>query len=283
VTDHGPAYDQLRLDISGPVALVTLDRPDRGNAVTLRMVRELSDALVRCDADDGVRAVVITGAGDAFSVGADLSSGSIDAPGESEGPADVLTEFVSPRDVRKPVIAAMNGDAVGIGVTLPLLCDLRIVARDARLALPMVRRGVIPELGSHWVLPRLVGVAVAADLMLTGRRIDGEEAARLGLCGEAIDRGEVLPRALDVARGIAEHTAPRAVAVVKHLLQRATETDLATLQQEEIGLFNRLACEPDTAEGVASFLEKRPPHWVGRASEEPTWGPPPARRDGSAA
>jgi enoyl-CoA hydratase/carnithine racemase len=276
-------YDQLLLEVGAGVAVITLNRPDRGNAVTLRMVRELSDALARCDADDGVRAVVITGAGQAFSVGADLSSGSIAAPGESEGPADVLTGFVSPRDVRKPVIAAMNGDAVGIGVTLPLLCDVRIVARDARLALPMVRRGVIPELGSHWVLPRLVGAAVAADLMLTGRRIDGEEAVRLRLCGEAVDRAEVLPRALAVAAGIAEHTAPRAVAVVKHLLQRAMETDLATLQQEEIALFNRLAGEPDTAEGVTSFLEKRPAHWVGRASEEPTWGSPLTRREGSAA
>jgi len=282
VTGTRGAYEDLLLDVDAGVAVITLNRPDRGNAVTLRMVGELSDALGRCDADDAVRAAVITGAGTAFSVGADLSSGSIAAPGEDAGAADVLTTFVSPRDVRKPVIAAMNGDAVGIGVTLPALCDVRIVARDARLALPMVRRGVIPELGSHWVLPRLVGTSVAADLMLTGRRIDGEEAVRLGLCGEAVDRDEVLPRALAVAVGIAEHTAPRAVAVVKHLLRRAMDTDFATLQQEEIALFNRLAGEPDTTEGVSSFLEKRPPRWVGRASTEPTW-PAPHRRNGSAA
>jgi enoyl-CoA hydratase/carnithine racemase len=282
VTRTPPAYEQLLMEADAGIAVITLDRPQRGNAVTVRMVRELSDALGRCDADDAVRAVVITGAGRAFSVGADLSSGSIASPGDDHGPADVLNEFVSPRDVRKPVIAAMNGDAVGFGVTLPLLCDVRIVARDARLALPMVRRGVIPELGSHWVLPRLVGAAVAADLMLTGRRIDGEEAVRLRLCGEAVERDEVLPRALAVAAGIAEHTAPRAVAVVKHLLQRAMETDFATLQQEEMGLFNRLAGEPDTAEGVTSFLEKRPARWVGRASTEPTWSPP-VSRDGSAA
>jgi enoyl-CoA hydratase/carnithine racemase len=119
--------------------------------------------------------------------------------------------------------------------------------------------------------------------MLTGRRIDGEEAVRLRLCGEALERDEVLPRALAVAAGIAAQTAPRAVAVAKYLLQRAMETDYATLQEEEIALFNRLAGEPDTAEGVNSFLEKRLPHWVGRASEEPTWRPPLTRRDGSAA
>jgi enoyl-CoA hydratase/carnithine racemase len=283
VTGTRAGYGELLLERDGGVAVLTLNRPEHGNAATLRMVRELSHALERCDTDDGVRAVVITGAGDAFSVGADLSRGSIAAPGDDEGPADVLTAFVSPRDVRKPVIAAMNGDAIGFGVTLPLLCDLRIVARDARVALPMVRRGVIPELGSHWVLPRLVGVAVAADLMLTGRRIHGEEAVRLRLCGEAVDRHEVLPRALAVAAGIAEQTAPRAVAVVKHLLQRAMETDFATLQHEEILLFNRLAAEPDTAEGVASFLEKRPPRWSGRPSAEPTWPTRSDRPDGSAA
>jgi enoyl-CoA hydratase/carnithine racemase len=166
----------------------------------------------------------------------------------------------------------MNGDAVGIGVTLPLLCDLRIVARDAKLAIPMVRRGVIPELGAHWILPRIVGAGVASDLILTGRRFDGEEAVRLGVCGEAVQRDQVLSRALEVAAEVVVHTAPRAVAVSKYLLQRAMESEYGPLRREETELFGRIAREPDTAEGVAAFLEKRLPRWSGRPSSEPTWG-----------
>ena len=267
-------YRYLLLDVEDGVAVLTLNRPERRNAWTVPMVREMSAALRRCDADDAVRAVVITGAGPVFSVGADLADGPISAPGSDEQPADVLRDLTTPRDVRKPVIAAINGDAIGMGVTLSLLCDLRIVARDARLAIPMTRLGVIPEMGAHWTLPRIAGVGVAADLLLTGRRFDGAEAVRLGVCGEAADRDAVLPRALGIAAGLVRHTAPRAVAVTKHLLLRSLETGFAALREEETGLFTRVALEPDAAEGVAAFLEKRRPRWTGHASAEPVWAAP---------
>ncbi|GGJ62715.1 enoyl-CoA hydratase/isomerase family protein [Streptomyces brasiliensis] len=268
-------YENLLWDDAGDgVAVLTLNRPHRHNGWTVPMVRETTDALAHCDTDPGVRALVITGAGDSFSVGADLKSGPISSPGSDEQPADVLKTLITPRDVRKPVIAAINGDAIGMGLTLSLLCDIRVVARDARLAVPMTRLGVIPEMGAHWTLPRVAGWAVASDLLLTGRRIDGVEAVRLGVCGEAVDRDRVLDRALEIARDLAHNTAPRAVAVTKFLLRRAADTGFAELRAEETALFTRLAQEPDAPEGVAAFLEKRPPRWSGDAGTEPTWPVP---------
>lgn len=271
MSPSGQRYQNLVLALEGGVAVMTLNRPERRNAWTIPMVHEMSDALRRCDTDDEVRAVVVTGAGSTFSAGADLASGPISTPGSDTQPADVLRDLVTPRDVRKPVIAAINGDAIGMGVTLSLLCDIRIVARDARLAVPMTRLGVIPEMGAHWTLPRIAGLGVASDLMLTGRRFDGEEAVRLGVCGECVDRAAVLPRALEIAADLVRHTAPRAVAVSKYLLRRAMETKFDALREEETTLFTRVALEPDAPEGVAAFLEKRPPHWTGRASTERLW------------
>ncbi|MEU7811662.1 enoyl-CoA hydratase-related protein [Pseudonocardia sp. NPDC049154] len=265
-------YENLRLqDVGDGIALLTLNRPHRRNGWTIPMVEETTDALSRCDADGTVRAVVVTGAGDSFSVGADLTSGPISSPGSDQQPADVLRTIVTPRDVRKPVIAALNGDAVGMGLTFSLTCDIRVVARDARLAAPMTRLGVIPEMGAHWTLPRIAGWAVASDLLLTGRRIDGEEAVRLGVCGEAVDRADVLDRALEIARDLARNTAPRAVAVTKYLLRKAADTGFAELRAEETDLFTRVALEPDAPEGVAAFLEKRPARWTGDPTTEPTW------------
>lgn len=269
---HLREYENLLLEVRGDgVAVLTLNRPRRRNGWTVPMVREMTEALVRCDGASSVRAVVLTGAGDSFSVGADLRDGPISSPGSDEQPVDVLQDLVTPRDVRKPVIAAINGDAIGMGLTLSLLCDVRIVARDARLAAPMTRLGVIPEMGAHWSLPRIAGWAVASDLLLTGRRIDGAEAVRLGVCGEAVDRDRVLDRALEIALDFARNTAPRSVAITKYLLRRAADTGFAELRAEETELFTRIAQEPDAAEGVAAFLEKRDPRWSGDAGSEPIW------------
>ncbi|WP_309240856.1 enoyl-CoA hydratase/isomerase family protein [Nocardia sp. BSTN01] len=262
-------YDNLRFSSAEGIAVVTLDRPERRNSWTVPMIHEMSDALRRCDNSDSVRVVVITGAGDTFSAGADLDDGPISSPGSDERPDEILRELVTPNDVRKPVIAAINGDAIGIGLTSSLLCDLRIVARDARLAIPMTRLGVTPEMGAHWILPRIAGHGVASDLLLTGRRIDGAEAVRLGVCNECVDRGEVLHRAMDIARDIVERTAPRAVAASKYLLAHSQGTDFRASRAYETEMFMRLAAEPDAAEGVAAFLEKRRPRWTGNVGADP--------------
>lgn len=263
LTQWPRTFDGIRVDVTDRVATLTLDREKHRNAWTIPMVRAFSDALRRCAHDDEIRVVVLTGAGDSFSVGADLAAGLEPSSDTATNPSDVLQNLFTPRDLDKPVIAAINGDAIGMGVTLSLLCDIRIVAIDARLAIPMTRLGIIPELGSHWTLPRIAGLAVASDLLLTGRRFSGAEAERLGVCSHAVPRGEVLERALETAKDIANHTAPRAVGLAKRLMLDSLETSYGPSFARESDLFVALAREPDATEGVNAFLEKRAPRWTG--------------------
>jgi enoyl-CoA hydratase/carnithine racemase len=246
------------------VAVITLNRPDKLNTFTGAMGKGLGRAYTACDADDAVRAVVVTGAGRAFCAGADME------PGGETFAAPTGDEFtaspVSPPawDVRKPVIAAMNGHAIGIGLTLAMQCDLRFVAEDAKLGFVHVRRGVLPDAHAHWTVPRAVGFARAADLFLTGRTLTGREAAELGLANRALPADDVLPAALDVARDIAVHTAPLSVALSKRLLWASSALD-----RDEIGYleteYHRLVMgRPDAREGVLAWLERRDPKWTGK-------------------
>ncbi|QIX53728.1 enoyl-CoA hydratase/isomerase family protein [Rhodococcus sp. DMU1] len=248
--------------MSEQIATITLDREKHRNAWTVPMVRALSDALRWCANADEVRVVILTGSGNFFSVGADLAEG-FGASAEESGEKNVLHDLVTPRHIDKPVIAAINGDAIGMGVTLSLLCDIRIVATDARMAIPMTRLGVVPELGSHWTLPRLAGLTVASELILTGRRFSGVEAERWGICTRAVPREEVEKEALAMAREIVSRTAPRAVGFAKRLLLDSLEDRFASSMAYESDLFIALARESDAFEGVSAFLEKRPPRWSG--------------------
>ncbi|WP_458682519.1 enoyl-CoA hydratase/isomerase family protein [Prescottella equi] len=265
---RGPRQsDGIRLEVTHRIATLTLDREEQRNAWTTPMVRAFSDALRWCAETDEVRVVVITGAGDSFSVGADLGEGFGASPESDGDQADVLRNLVMPRDIDKPVIAAINGDAIGMGVTLSLLCDIRIVAEDARMAIPMTRLGVIPELGSHWTLPRIAGLTVASDLILTGRRFSGRESERLGICTRAVPRSEVLDVAFGVAQEITERTAPRAVGLAKRLMLDALEEGFVPSFERESDLFVALSLEADATEGVEAFLGKRVPRWTGRLDE----------------
>ena len=174
--------------------------------------------------------------------------------------------------MRKPVVAAINGHAIGVGLTLAMQCDLRIVAREAKLAFAFVRRGIIPELGSHAILPRVVGFSRAADLLLTGRTFRGEEAAALGVASEALPAEDVVPRAREWARDVAANAAPVSVAIAKRLLwESVTETPAETMAKEK-PLLAWIGKQPDAAEGVRSFLERRPPEWKLSASTDlPDW------------
>jgi enoyl-CoA hydratase/carnithine racemase len=265
-------FETVRVELDGPIAVVELHRPERRNAWTLTLAAELGEALHGLDGNDSVRAVVLTGAGNVFSVGADLDAGSIDAPGGTDYD-DRPRPQRSPREMCKPVIAALNGHAVGIGMTYPLLCDLRFVAEDARVGLPFVRRGVIPELNAHWILVRLVGLSLASDLILTGRTISGREAAEVGLCSRALPAAEVLPVAIDTARDIATNVAPASVAASKRLLWDGLTASFEDAAARERELFQWLAQEDDAREGVASFLDKRPPRWSLPPSARPERAP----------
>ena len=248
------------------VATITLHRPEVRNAFNGELGSALSDALQRCDADDEVRTVVITGTPPAFCAGADLRAGAdtFAQRDESSFSASPLTTL--PWQVRKPVIAAVNGHAIGIGLTLTLQCDVRFFATDASYGVVQVRRGVVGDALSHWTLPRLIGMGNAADILLSGRTFDGHEAARLGLCSQVLPNNEVLPTALDYARDIAANTAPLSVAASKSMLWQSLECTPAEMEALETRYHHLLMGAPDAREGALSFLEKRPPQWTGRPS-----------------
>jgi enoyl-CoA hydratase/carnithine racemase len=252
----------LRLEIDGGVAVITLDRPERRNAFNGAMGLALGEAYRSCDADDSVRVVVLTGKPPAFCAGADMSSGvdTFDRPKE-RGKFSAAGVEPPAWKVRKPVLAAINGHAIGIGLTLALQCDLRVVAEDAKLGVVQVRRGVMPDAFSHWTLSRIAGLANAADLLLTGRTFDGVEAVRLGLASRCLQSDQVLPAVLEIAQDIARNTAPVSVAVSKRLLWDAMELDREEVGQRETALHHHLMGRPDALEGVASYIERRTPDW----------------------
>ncbi len=273
--DEAP-YQYILFDFEDGVATITLNRPDKMNAFHFPLGAELGRAYARCDEDDAVRAVILTGAGKAFCAGADMGGGGKTFDdvegGRRASVSGGRVRRLAAWQVRKPVVAAINGHAVGVGLTLAMQCDLRIVAREAKLAFAFVRRGIIPELGSHAILPRVVGFSRAADLLLSGRTFRGEEAAALGVVSEAVPAEEVVPRAREWARDVAANTAPASVAITKRLLWEGVTETLAETMAKEKPLLEWIGKQPDAAEGIRSFLERRPPVWTLRASTDlPEW------------
>ncbi len=255
-------------DVGDGVATVTLHRPEVRNAFGAGMGEALADAYRRCDEDDTIRAVVLTGTPPAFCAGADMSAAgdTFAAPDPSTFSAAAVT--VPAWQVRKPVIAAVNGHAIGIGFTLTLQCDLRFFAADAKYGIVQVRRGVMGDGYSHWTLPRIAGMANAAEILLTGRMFDGHEALRLGVCSRVLPNGDVLPAALEVARDIAANTAPLSVAYSKALLWESWSLDADGVEARETEYHHHLMGSPDAREGVLAFLERRQPQWQGRVTAE---------------
>jgi enoyl-CoA hydratase/carnithine racemase len=266
-------YHDIRFELRPEgVAIVTLDRPEHRNTFSGRMGEELSHAYKRCDEDDAIRVVVLTGAGDSFCAGADMTSGADTFATPSVEHFSAMPLTMRACDVRKPVLAALNGHAIGIGLTLALQCDLRWVADQARYGIVQVRRGVMPDCGAHWILPRLVGWATAADLLLTGRKFDGQEAVSLGLANRALPSSEVLPAALETARDMAVHAAPLSLGMTKKLLWSGADLPLGEVEAFETALHHHLMGHSDAAEGVLAFLERRKPAWSGSISREwPSW------------
>jgi enoyl-CoA hydratase/carnithine racemase len=252
-------YKTILTDASNGVATVTLNRPERMNAWTPRMGREVRHAIATLDARDDVRAIIVTGAGRAFCAGGDM-----DEVAQSDTPDDLWPDAreVPFWEMNTPIIAAMNGAAVGAGLTIAMQWDLRVVAEEAKYGFVFNRRGLLPELGSTWIVPRLIGLARATDLLLSGRIITGAEAMDMGLANEAVPAASVLERANAIADDIASNVAPVSAALTKRLMNRfLAEPDRLRATTIEADLFAWTRDQEDAKEGIAAFLEKRPPEW----------------------
>jgi enoyl-CoA hydratase/carnithine racemase len=270
-------YTQIIYSVDEHVATITLNRPDQLNAFTGTMMYELVDAFDRIDADDDVRVVIVTGAGRGFCAGADLSSG-----GEtfSRGGSDVQTKVEGvPRDgggivslrifeCTKPVIAAINGPAVGVGITMTLPMDIRLVSENAKIGFVFARRGILPEACSSWFLPRLVGISQATEWCYTGRVFGPQEAKDGGLVRSIHAPDELLPAARAIAKEIVDNTAPVSVALTRQMLWRLLGADhpMEAHKVDSRGIAER-GRSADAREGVTSFLEKRPPVFPVKVSD----------------
>ncbi|GAA4949013.1 enoyl-CoA hydratase [Streptomonospora halophila] len=249
----------------GGVLLLTLNRPDRLNAWTPGMAERLFALLREADDDPAVRAIVITGAGRAFCAGADMDtlSGISGARIEVDG-----RSMAAPARLRKPVVAAVNGSAAGVGLVLALFCDVRFAADDAKLTTSFSRRGLVAEYGAAWQLPRLVGQGRAMDLLLSSRVVLGAEARGMGLVDFSPPREDVLAEALSYAGVLASECSPRSMAAVKGQVLRAQEAGFDDAADESAGLMADAFAAEDFAEGIGSYLEKRPPRFPGLGARE---------------
>jgi enoyl-CoA hydratase/carnithine racemase len=270
-------YTQITYEVDESVATITLSRAERMNAFTDVMMREVIDAFDRVDADDDVRVVIVTGAGErAFCAGADLGGG---GDTFAKGGSDIQTSVGVPRDgggmvslrifsCTKPVIGAINGAAVGVGVTMTLPMDIRLASDTARFGFVFARRGIVPEACSSWFLPRLVGISTAAEWCYSGRVFPASEARERGLVRSVHAPDELLPAARELAREIADNTAPVSVALTRQMLWRMLGADhpMEAHRVDSRGIQSRGA-SADAKEGVESFLEKRQPVYPVKVSD----------------
>lgn len=279
-------YSEIACEVDDRVLTITLDRPDRLNAFTYRMHEELLDAFDRIDADDDVRAVIVTGRGRGFCAGADLGDG-----GATFDHTEVLATAKRHRDegglvslrifkCTKPVIAAINGPAVGVGVTMTLPMDIRLASDSARFGFVFARRGIVPEAASSWFLPRVVGISQAAEWTYTGRVFPAEEALAAGLVRSVHAADELLPAAYAIAREIVDNTSAVSVALTRQMLWRMLgEPHPMSAHRIDSKGIDYMGASADAREGVASFLQKRPAEFTMRPSTDmpdfyPWWDEP---------
>ncbi len=277
-----PTFETLLYALDDGIATITLNRPEKLNAFTAVMMKDMIAAFDHTDADDQVRAVIVTGAGRAFCAGADLSAGgatfdydrSAD-PARHEGRVGGVHRDGGGRvtlrifDSLKPVIAAVNGPAVGIGVTMQLAMDLRLASSDARFGFVFARRGITPEAASSWFLPRLVGVQTALEWCYTGRVFPAQEALDKGLVRSVHAPDDLLPSARALAREIIDNTAPVSVALTRQMIWRMAGADQPMrAHQADSRAIQARGGSADAREGVTSFLEKRAPNYPNKVSSD---------------
>lgn len=259
-----PDSPDLTVDVDGAVAVLTLNRPERLNAYTTGMGRLLGQAYRDCDLDESIRVIVLTGSGTAFCAGADIGPDSdpFAAPADASG---FSASPIAPAafELRTPVIAAINGHAIGIGLTMALQADIRIIAEDAKCGVVQIRRGMVADCAAHWTLPTLIGMAKAADILLTGRTFSGTEAAELGIATRALPAEQVLPHALTIAADIATYVAPASAALTKRLMwdTAARHYSPRRVAEVETELHLRVMGSPDSREAMSAWRERRTPRW----------------------
>ena len=301
------SYDHITYELDGAILTITLNRPEKLNAYTATMGRELEDAFIRADEDDAVRVIIVTGAGRGFCAGADISGGanafdtksgntamfgaapasSSEAIGREKTTSSSeaigrekttsSSEALAPRrragfveaifNCRKPSIAAFNGAAVGVGVTLALPMDIKIASSEARFGFIFARRGLVPEAGSAWFLPRLVGLNQALRWCLSGRVFGAEEARAGGLVSEVVAPEQLLPRAREIAAEMIENAAPVSLALTRQMLWGYSGMAHPFELMKIDGLLSlELGAGADVKEGVSAFIEKRKPNFPGKVS-----------------
>ena len=278
-------YEQILYDKNGPILTLTLNRPDKLNAYTQQMQTELIAALDAADADDDIRAIIVTGAGRGYCAGADLSAGgntfNNDAPGREGGlrrdGGGILTLRLF--ECLKPIISACNGPAVGVGATMQCAMDVRLASEEARYGFVFSKRAVVPEACSSWFLPRIVGIQQALEWTFSGRVFNAEEAARGGLVRSIHKANDLMPAAIDLAHEFAESTSPVSVALIRQMMWKMLGADhpMEAHKIDSRGIYDR-GKSADAIEGVESFLEKRAPTFPGKVSTDmpeyfPWWTP----------
>ncbi len=255
------ATQPILFDVEDGIATITLNRPDRLNAWNREMGAAYGEALNRATTDPGVRAVIVTGAGKGFCSGADMSLLESIGGGEAVVGSDRQVLPTATIEVPKPVIAAINGACAGLGLVIALCCDIRFAASGAKFTSAFVRRGLIAEYGSSWLLPRLVGVSRALDILLSGRVFLAEEAHDLGLVNSVVAGDELMSIARAYARDLVDNCPPRAMAVIKRQVYSHAGATLDQAVAESITLMEESLRSPDFQEGVASYVEQRPPRF----------------------
>ena len=266
-------YQEIKLDIEDPIAIITMNRPDRLNAMTRRMLAELRHAFAAAESDERVVGTVLTGAGRGFCPGMDMEaldsiSGtgefSVDTtgleadPGDSAMGDDFVTGITYLLSLRKPLLAAINGPCAGLGFCIALLCDMRFVVRDAKFSTAFSKRGLVAEHATSWMLPRLIGSSRALDLLWSARKFDGEQADRLGLVDRLCEPGTSVDRAREYLTELATTTSPTSLMIIKQQVYRDLMTPLGPAMLETERLMAESLNRVDFREGVRSFIEERP-------------------------
>ncbi|MBT3564236.1 crotonase/enoyl-CoA hydratase family protein [Pseudomonadales bacterium] len=273
-------YQQIIYDIDEGILTITLNRPDKLNAFTGQMMTEMINALDRADADDTVKAIIVTGAGRGFCAGADLSSGASTFDADASAPKAAQEEKKSIADggglltlrifdCLKPIISACNGPAVGVGATMQCAMDIRLASTSAKYGFVFSKRGIVPEACSSWFLPRLVGISQALEWTYTGRVFSAEEALEKGLIRSVHEPEDLLPAARKLALEFADQTSSLSIALIRNMMWKMLGADHPVVAHniDSRGV-NAMGKSTDAKEGVASFLEKRPAIFPGKVSAE---------------